>query len=261
MDNESTHTLAGEQPQSFQTQSSEINELAGALSLAQGEMSPAKKGANNPFFKSKYADLAEVIEASRYPLTSNDLSIVQYCDDGYVVTQLMHSSGQWLRGRLRIQPKDNTPQGIGSALTYSRRYSWQMMVGLGAEDDDGEAAMGRAGSAYDPAHAEPTPKKRKTTPKKTRAKKKTEPKEEPKTETSGDKVEQPVTETVAETPTLDDEVNAILTKLPDAEAYLKDLNIELPTMPDSVKTRILEKGLDGFGEMVATWKADKEESK
>ena len=258
MDNESN---TPETPRPFITQSAEINELAGALSLAQGEMKPARKGASNPFFKSKYADLSEVIEASRYPLTGNDLSIVQYCDDGYVVTQLMHSSGQWLRGRLRIQPKDNTPQGVGSALTYARRYSWQMMVGIGAEDDDGEAAMGRAGSAYDPAHAEPTPKKRKTTPKKTRAKKKPEPKEEPKTETVGDKEEQPVTETVAETPTLDDEVNAILTKLPDAEAYLKDLNIDLPTMPDSVKQRILEKGLDGFGEMVATWKAEKEESK
>ena len=277
MDNESN---TPETPRPFITQSAEINELAGALSLAQGEMKPARKGASNPFFKSKYADLSEVIEASRYPLTGNDLSIVQYCDDGYVVTQLMHSSGQWLRGRLRIQPKDNTPQGIGSALTYARRYSWQMMVGIGAEDDDGEAAMGRAGSAYDPAHAEPTPKKRKTTPKKTRAKKKTEPKPvlddgkgnsevktmeqaqfEEKTETVGDKEEQPVTETVAETPTLDDEVNAILTKLPDAEAYLKDLNIHLPPMPDSVKQRILEKGLDGFGEMVATWKAEKEESK
>ena len=256
--------------------------MAGALCLAQGDMNPAKKGASNTFFKSTYADLSGVIEASRYPLSANDLSIVQYCDNGHVVTQLMHSSGQWLRGRLRIQPKDNTPQGIGSALTYARRYSWQMMVGIGAEDDDGEAAMGRAGSAYDPAHAEPipkylqkeldehkrvakermnNPKKRKTTPKKTRAKKKTEPKEEPKTETSGDKVEQPVTETVAETPTLEDEVNAILSKLPDAEAYLKDLNIDLPTMPDSVKQRILEKGLDGFGEMVATWKAEQEESK
>ena len=161
MDNESNPTAATEQLPTFQTQSSDINELAGALSLAQGDMNPARKGASNPFFKSKYADLAEVIEASRQPLSENDLSIVQYADDGYVVTQLMHSSGQWIRGRLRIQPKDNTPQGIGSALSYARRYSWQMLIGQASgEDDDGEAAMGRVGSAYDPSHAKPPAKKK-----------------------------------------------------------------------------------------------------
>ena len=286
MDNESTHTLAGEQPQSFQTQSSEINELAGALSLAQGEMSPAKKGANNPFFKSKYADLAEVIEASRYPLSSNDLSIAQYCEDGYVVTQLMHSSGQWLRGRLRIQPKDNTPQGIGSALTYARRYSWQMMVGLGAEDDDGEAAMGRAGSAYDPAHAKPAPKK-KATRRKAPAKKKTAPateviedgkgnskvmtleqeekedsidRHEPKTETVAEKKEEPKTETVGDAPkSLAEEVDAIVTAVDKGMDYLKFHDVDPQAIPEAVQERIMSKGLDGFGEMVATWAKENEQ--
>ena len=290
MDNESTHTLAGEQPQSFQTQSSEINELAGALSLAQGEMSPAKKGANNPFFKSKYADLAEVIEASRYPLSSNDLSIAQYCEDGYVVTQLMHSSGQWLRGRLRIQPKDNTPQGIGSALSYSRRYSLQMMIcqasGAPEEDDDGEAAMGRAGSAYDPAHAKPAPKK-KATRRKAPAKKKTAPateviedgkgnskvmtleqeekeesidRHEPKTKTVAEKKEEPKTETVGDAPkSLAEEVDAIVTAVDKGMDYLKFHDVDPQAIPEAVQERIMSKGLDGFGEMVATWAKENEQ--
>ena len=266
MDNESTNTRADE-PQSFQTQSPEINELAGALSLAQGEMSPAKKGASNTFFKSSYADLSEVIEASRYPLSSNDLSIVQYCDDGYVVTQLMHSSGQWLRGRLRITPKDNTPQGIGSALTYARRYSWQMMVGLGAEDDDGEAAMGRAGSAYDPAHAKPTPKKKAPAKRKAPAKKKEEPqtsdKHEPKTETSAGKKEETPTGTEAPKPpklSLDEEVKAIVKTVKDGDAYLKFHDVDPDAIPVPVQERIMSKGLDGFGEMVAQWSKEREES-
>ncbi len=230
--------------------------MAGALSLAQGEMQPARKGASNTFFKSSYADLSEVIEASRYPLTGNDLSIVQYCDNGYVVTQLMHSSGQWLRGRLRIQPKDNTPQGIGSALTYARRYSWQMMVGIGAEDDDGEAAMGRAGSAYDPAHAEPTPKKKPATRKKTQARAK-KAEEEPKTETVGEKKEEPATSTTDDSKV---DVASILKAIPDAKDYLAGHKLDPENLPKSVQERIIEKGVDGFGEMVAGWKMEKEDS-
>ena len=264
MDDESTTTAGPPPPQPFITQSPEINELAGALSLAQGDMNPAKKGASNPFFKSKYADLSEVIEASRYPLTANDLSIVQYCDDGYVVTQLMHSSGQWIRGRLRLQPKDGTPQGIGSALTYARRYSWQMMVGLGAEDDDGEAAMGR--SAYDPEIAKP-PARKKATPKKKPAepkKKVEEPrvkqpkKEEPKTETTGEDRHEPKSETSTEPVEEKDDAATIIAAIPRAADYLAALDIPLDDVPTSVQERIVEKGVDGFGELVAQWVLKKE---
>ena len=269
MENESTTTAGPPPPQPFITQSPEINELAGALSLAQGDMDPAKKGASNPFFKSKYADLTEVIEASRYPLTANDLSIVQYCDDGYVVTQLMHSSGQWIRGRLRLQPKDGTPQGIGSALTYARRYSWQMMVGLGAEDDDGEAAMGR--SAYDPEIAKP-PARKKATPKKKPAEpkkkveepKKEEPKKgyhrkgEPKTETAGEDRHEPKTETSTEPVEEKDDAATIIAAIPRAADYLAALDIPLDDVPTSVQERIVEKGVDGFGELVAQWVLKKE---
>ena len=261
MDNESNTVNAVEPP--FQTQSQEINELAGALSLAQGDMNPAKKGAANTFFKSKYADLSEIIEASRYPLSANDLSIVQYADNGHVVTQLMHSSGQWIRGTLRITPKDNTPQGIGSALTYARRYSWQMMVGLGAEDDDGEAAMGRAGSAYDPAHAKPAPKKRakrKPAVKKTEAPKTVTTVEEVLEDGKGNSkvmtVEQGEQEDALELPQQEevpDDAATIVEATPQAKDYLGSLNIDPANMPQSVQDRITEKGIAGFGEMVAQW--------
>jgi hypothetical protein len=220
------------------------------------DRNPAKKGASNPFFKSKYADLSEVIEASRQPLSLNGLSICQYSDEGYVVTQLMHKSGQWVRGRLRITPKDNSAQGIGSALTYARRYSWQMMVGIGAEDDDGEGAMGRAGSAYDPAHAK-APARKKATPKKTPVKKSPAHEEPTKHESksAGETKEAPASETSVESP---DKAEGIIASTPHALDYLKSLNIDPKEMPESVTKRIEEKGIDGFGEMVSTWKMEQE---
>jgi hypothetical protein len=65
-------------------------------------------------------------------------------EHGVVVeTVLMHKSGQWLCGGLSIKPVKDDPQGIGSAITYARRYSLQAVAGIAADDDDGEAAMGR----------------------------------------------------------------------------------------------------------------------
>lgn len=124
--------------------STEINELAEALSKAQAEMSGAKKDSENPFFKSKYADLAAVIEAARKPLSENGLSVVQTTagnEDGIdLITTLMHKSGQWIQGRLFMKPTKTDPQGYGSAMTYARRYAYAAIVGLAQVDDDGNAA-------------------------------------------------------------------------------------------------------------------------
>ena len=132
-------------------QSAEIGELAAALAKAQGEMRHAAKSSDNPFFRSKYADLAEVWDAVREPLSKNNLCVVQTTDvaeDGkiVVVTTLMHSSGQWIRGRLAMtavrQAKDrgyelaNDPQAIGSCITYARRYGLAAITGLAQDDDD-----------------------------------------------------------------------------------------------------------------------------
>jgi hypothetical protein len=127
-------------------QSEQINELAGALAKAQGKITGALKDSANPFFKSKYADLASVWDACRAALSENGLAVIQLTesdDSGvYVVTTLAHSSGQWVRSRLRLTPKDSTPQGMGSAITYGRRYALAAMVGVAQVDDDGNAATG-----------------------------------------------------------------------------------------------------------------------
>ena len=134
--------------------SDSIAELAKALTKAQAEMKGAVKDSTNPAFRSRYADLASVWDACREPLTKHGLCVVQTTeesDSGVVVeTTLLHSSGEWISGRLRMQPVKSDPQGIGSVLTYMRRYSLAAMVGIAPEDDDGEAAMGRGKSPSQP---------------------------------------------------------------------------------------------------------------
>lgn len=126
--------------------STSINELAKALSAAQSQMKPAVKDSENPFFRSKYADLASVWEVCREPLSKNGLSVSQLVMDGEesvtVKTLLLHISGQWLESELSLVPKDKTPQGVGSAITYARRYALSAIVGVSTEDDDGNQESG-----------------------------------------------------------------------------------------------------------------------
>jgi hypothetical protein len=133
-------------------QSEQINELSKALSQAQLAMRGAVKDSENPFFKSKYADLAAVIEAAREPLGKHWLSVVQTTEpDGSgglnVITTLMHSSGQWIRGTLPVFMVKKDPQGMGSAITYARRYAYSAIVGIAQVDDDGEGAKGNPHAA------------------------------------------------------------------------------------------------------------------
>lgn len=122
-----------------------INELATALSIAQGQIQPAKKDADNPYFKSKYADLSAIWEVCREPLSKNGLSVSQFVENEgefvVVTTMLLHKSGQWLSSALSLKPVKNDPQGYGSAATYGRRYGLSAIVGIVADvDDDGNAA-------------------------------------------------------------------------------------------------------------------------
>ena len=130
-------------------QSESINELALALSKAQGEITGALKDSSNPFFKSKYADLASCWDACRKQLSSNGLAVIQttamHGETVIVQTMLVHSSGQWVRGVLPVKTKDDGPQAQGSGITYARRYALAAMVGLAQIDDDAEAAQGRTG--------------------------------------------------------------------------------------------------------------------
>ena len=126
-------------------QSDQINELATALAKAQGEMNPAIKDSKNPFFKSNYADLASVWNACREVLSKNGLAVIQGMDmkDGQsvLITTLAHSSGQWTRSLLPILNEKGNAQGLGSAITYMRRYALSAIAGVTCdEDDDGNEA-------------------------------------------------------------------------------------------------------------------------
>lgn len=129
-------------------QSEHINDLSAALAKAQGAMKTASFNRTNPHFKSKYADLASVLEAIREPLASNGLSITQTTqlrDAGLVlVTALRHASGQWIESEYPL-PATVRPQELGSALTYARRYSLSAITCIAADDDDdGNAAEAAA---------------------------------------------------------------------------------------------------------------------
>lgn len=124
--------------------SDSIKELAIAMCKAQSEMGGAHKGANNPFFKSKYADLGAVIEAVKEPFASNGLSYVQFPIENNervgIETILMHKSGEWLSNEFTVRLTKQDAQGAGSAITYCRRYGLQAVAGIPSEDDDGNAA-------------------------------------------------------------------------------------------------------------------------
>lgn len=133
---------------SLPSRSVELNELFSALSKAQSEMKIAGTTSENPYFKSSYADLAEIVKASRPALTKNGLSVLQQIipnDDGQnlLITILGHSSGQWIETRMRILPAKPDIQSLGSYITYLRRYSYASIIGVVAsgEDDDGEIAV------------------------------------------------------------------------------------------------------------------------
>jgi hypothetical protein len=128
--------------------SEEINELATALAKAQAEFEVAGLNKNNPFFKSRYADLMAVVTAARPALCKNGLSVTQNIishvnGETILHTILMHSSGQWLESRMRVVPPKNDVQSMSSYITYLKRVSYSSLIGVvtGDEDDDGEVAV------------------------------------------------------------------------------------------------------------------------
>jgi ERF superfamily len=123
-----------------------IDQLAAAVAKAQATIGTAARNSVNPHYRSRYADLASVWDACRAALTGNGLSVVQ--TPGYdpatgcvsVTTILLHCSGQYIASTARAPIAKADPQGVGSAITYLRRYSLSAFVGVAPEDDDGEAA-------------------------------------------------------------------------------------------------------------------------
>jgi len=122
------------------------------MSKAQGEMGGAVKAKDNPFFKSKYADLSAVIQAVKEPFANNGLSYVQFpINDNEkigVETILMHSSGEFLSTSYTVKANKQDAQGAGSVITYCRRYALQSIAGIPSEDDDGNAASSKKVNEY-----------------------------------------------------------------------------------------------------------------
>lgn len=127
--------------------SEQVNELFTSLAKAQAEIKPAFKSEANPYFKSRYADLAAIIEAGRDALSKNGLAISQLVcyEDGKLMLKsiLGHTSGQWVMSMMPLMMAKQTPQDLGSALTYAKRQSWAALTGISStnEDDDGEQAQ------------------------------------------------------------------------------------------------------------------------
>lgn len=124
--------------------SEQINELADALAKAQGEIENAVADSTNPHFKSKYADLASVRAAIQGPLSKNGLAILQMPisrgNERLLVTRLMHRSGQWIEDECALLVDKPTMQGLGSAISYAKRYSLAAITGVAERDDDGNEA-------------------------------------------------------------------------------------------------------------------------
>jgi hypothetical protein len=118
--------------------------LYSALAAAQAEMGRAAKDTNNPHFKSKYADLASVMDACMPALSKHGIAVLQpaFDDDSgrYVKTIFIHGdSGETVECRVPLIVQKNDMQGYGSAATYCRRYGLMGMAGIAADDDDGNA--------------------------------------------------------------------------------------------------------------------------
>jgi len=124
-----------------------IAKLAAALVKVACQIENPHKNSTNPAFRSRYADLAEIINTARTLLAEHGVVVVQSPGmDGAcatVETMLLHESGEWIRGVAACPLQKADPQGVGSAITYLRRYSLAAMLGLAQEDDDGNAGSAR----------------------------------------------------------------------------------------------------------------------
>ena len=129
--------------------SESIVELSKALAKFQEEVKQPLKDKNNPFFKSKYVPLENVVEAITDVAPKNGLSFVQWAlndENGRVgvATMLMHESGEWIEfDAVHMKADKETAQGAGALITYLKRYSLSAVFGITSDqDDDGNGASG-----------------------------------------------------------------------------------------------------------------------
>lgn len=132
--------------------SESICDLAKAVTAVQAGLTPVKRSSTNTYFHSTYADLSSVWESCREALAKNGLCVIQGNSVGpantlIVETILIHESGQWVQSELCLPLSKSDPQGVGSAMTYGRRYGLAAIIGIVADaDDDGNEASARNGT-------------------------------------------------------------------------------------------------------------------
>ena len=136
------------QPEVIMNKSESIAAISQAIAKAQHDVENASKNAKNPHFKSKYADLAELLNTVRPVFSIHGLAIVQMPSfDGCIAsveTMISHSSGEWISSICSAPVSKQDAQGVGSAITYLRRYSLAAMCGIAQEDDDANSSVGHA---------------------------------------------------------------------------------------------------------------------
>jgi len=124
--------------------SEQIDQITVALSKAQSAIKNPTKDSYNPFHKSHYATLANVLECCREPLSKNGLAVAQVLEvigeKQALVTILSHTSGQWIKSTILLPINKLGPQEVGICITYCRRYALAAIVGIHQEDDDAESA-------------------------------------------------------------------------------------------------------------------------
>ena len=142
-----------------------IVELSKAFAKMQKELEQPFKNANNPFFKSKYVPLENVVDSITKASSKHGLSFTQFPssdENGNVTvgTMVMHESGEWIEyDPICLKPVKNDPQAVGSAITYAKRYALSAIFGITSDnDDDGNEAtqLGKATPKSVPKKQVPT---------------------------------------------------------------------------------------------------------
>ena len=136
--------------------SDSVANITKALVESSKKMHHATKDASNPHFRSSYATLESVIDASKDLLSDNGIAVIQAVVDDSLVTRLQHISGEFLESSMKLLLDKNSMQGMGSAISYARRYSLAAMLNISQTDDDGNEASKNINtkSALDGAKAE-----------------------------------------------------------------------------------------------------------
>ncbi len=129
--------------------SASVDQILPALLSVKSKLEGVTKSSNNPYFKSKYADLNSHLDAVEPLLAQHGLALFQpisydvVTGKNIVTSMIMHSSGQFIKSEMSLMTKEEDMQKLGSAVTYARRYTLGSLLSMKAVDDDGEAAVGR----------------------------------------------------------------------------------------------------------------------